>query len=450
MLNYLNLTFKDFHFDDKLQDSLDSIGFENPTPIQQQAIPLILEGRDLIACAQTGTGKTAAFVLPVVDQLAKHPSDHCIALIVVPTRELALQIDQALEGFSYFTGVSHMAIYGGSDGQVFAREKKALMEGANIIIATPGRLMAHLNMGYVKFGEIRFLILDEADRMLDMGFVDDILKIATYLPPNRQTLMFSATMPDKIRSLARKLLQSPSEISLAVSKPAEGVTQQAYLVYDNQKNRLFADLLKHTAYKSVIVFASTKQKVKDLERDLYRAKFKVACIHSDLEQAEREDALRQFRNQQVQVLVATDILSRGIDIENIELVVNFDVPHDPEDYIHRIGRTARAESKGTAITFICDTDQRRFQRIEEMIGYPVNKMPLPDFIGQGPEYNPSARRDSGRNGSKGHSGSRPGQGPSRHKHPHNSRNGSFKGKSDKGPSKNGEPGNPHKNPEIKN
>lgn len=424
------MTFKDFHFDEKLQESLDSIGFENPTPIQQQAIPLIQEGRDLIACAQTGTGKTAAFVLPVVDMLSKAPSDHSVALIVVPTRELALQIDQALEGFSYFTGVSHLAIYGGSDGQVFAREKKALTEGANIIIATPGRLMAHLNMGYVKFNDIKFLILDEADRMLDMGFVDDILKIATYLPPNRQTLMFSATMPDKIRNLARKLLKQPSEISLAVSKPAEGVTQQAYLVYDNQKNRLFADLLKHTAYKSVIVFASTKQKVKDLERDLYRAKFKVACIHSDLEQPEREEALRQFRNQQVQVLVATDILSRGIDIENIELVVNFDVPHDPEDYIHRIGRTARAESKGTAITFICDTDQRRFARIEEMIGYPVNKMPLPEFLGSGPEYKPFAKRESSDKRSSGKrpfrqgggSGNRHGRGghkPGPHKKPDN-------------------------------
>ena len=385
------MTFKDFNFDDKLQESLNSIGFENPTPIQEQAIPLIQAGNDLIACAQTGTGKTAAFVLPIVNRLSAEPLETTYALIVVPTRELVLQIDQALEGFLYFTGVSHLAIYGGSDGQVFAREKKALVEGANIIIATPGRLMAHLNMGYVKFDDLKFLVLDKADRMLDMGFVDDILKITTYLPANRQTLMFSATMPEKIRSLAKKLLKEPKEISLAVSKPAEGVTQQAYLVYDTQKNNLITHLLKDKDHSSVIVFASTKQKVKDLERDLLRARFKVAAIHSDLDQPEREAALRQFRNKQLQVLVATDILSRGIDIEDISLVVNYDVPHDPEDYIHRIGRTARAESKGMAITFINDFNQYKFANIEKMIGYEINKMPLPEFMGSGPLYQPNVR-----------------------------------------------------------
>ncbi len=385
------MTFKDFNFDNKLQDSLDSIGFENPTPIQEQAIPLIQEGNDLIACAQTGTGKTAAFVLPIIDALSKNEVETTFALIIVPTRELALQIDQALEGFAYFTGVSHLAIYGGSDGQVFAREKKALVEGANIIVATPGRLMAHLNMGYVKFNDIKFLVLDEADRMLDMGFVDDIVKITTYIPSIRQTLMFSATMPEKIRSLAKKLLNNPKEISLSVSKPAVGVTQLAYLAYDTQKNKLITYLLKNKSHSSVIVFASTKQKVKDLERDLLRAHFKIAAIHSDLDQAEREDALRQFRNKQLQVLVATDILSRGIDIEDISLVINYDVPHDPEDYIHRIGRTARAEAKGMAITFINDFNQHKFGNIEQMIGYEIEKMPMPDFLGKGPEYNPSAK-----------------------------------------------------------
>lgn len=385
------MTFKDFNFDHKLQDSLDSIGFENPTPIQEQAIPLIKAGNDLIACAQTGTGKTAAFVLPIVDILSRESTETTFALIIVPTRELALQIDQALEGFSYFTGVSHLAIYGGSDGQVFAREKKALVEGANIIIATPGRLMAHLNMGYVKFADLKFLVLDEADRMLDMGFVDDILKITTYLPVKRQTLMFSATMPEKIRSLARKLLKDPKEISLAVSKPAEGVTQQAYLVYETQKNKLITEILRNKEHSSVIVFASTKQKVKDLERDLLRARFKVAAIHSDLDQTEREEALRAFRNKQLQVLVATDILSRGIDIEDISMVLNYDIPHDPEDYIHRIGRTARAEAKGIAITFISDINQHKFANIEKMIGYEVDKIALPESLGEGPAYQPGVR-----------------------------------------------------------
>ena len=388
------MTFKDFNFDDKLQESLESIGFENPTPIQEQAIPLIQAGSDLIACAQTGTGKTAAFVLPIIDVLSKESLETTFALIIVPTRELALQIDQALEGFSYFTGVSHLAIYGGSDGQVFAREKKALVEGANIIIATPGRLMAHLNMGYVKFSDIKFLVLDEADRMLDMGFVDDIVKITTYLPTERQTLMFSATMPEKIRALARKLLKNPKEVSLAVSKPAEGVTQQAYLVYDTQKNRLITGILKDKDHSSVIVFASTKQKVKELERDLLRANFKVAAIHSDLDQGEREAALRQFRNKQLQVLVATDILSRGIDIEDISLVLNYDIPHDPEDYIHRIGRTARAEAKGMAITFINDQNQYKFANIEKMIGYEITKVPLPEYLGSGPEYAPTVKTKS--------------------------------------------------------
>jgi ATP-dependent RNA helicase RhlE len=389
--NTAKLTFKEFHFDIQLQDSLDSIGFENPTPIQEQAIPIIQNGKDLIACAQTGTGKTAAFLLPILNFLSKKPAETTCALIIVPTRELALQIDQALEGFSYFTGVSHLAIYGGSDGQVFAREKKALVEGANIIIATPGRLTAHLNMGYVKFNDLNFLVLDEADRMLDMGFVEDILKIVTFLPEQRQTLMFSATMPDKIRVLAKKLLKSPEEISLAVSKPAEGVTQQAYLVYDTQKNKLMSHLLKDSPYKSVIVFASTKLKVKELEKDLRRFQFKVSAIHSDLDQPEREEALRKFRNKHIQILVATDILSRGIDIESIDLVVNFDVPHDPEDYIHRIGRTARAESKGMAITLINDFKQYKFSNIEKMIGYEIEKMPLPDFLGEGPKYLPDAK-----------------------------------------------------------
>jgi superfamily II DNA/RNA helicase len=367
------------------------MGFEKPTPIQEQAIPIILSGKDLIACAQTGTGKTAAFVLPILHKLAENPSDTTNTLIIVPTRELALQIDQALQGFSYFTSVSSLAIYGGGDGISFEQEKKALTQGANIIIATPGRFMAHLNMGYVKLDSLQHLILDEADRMLDMGFVDDIVKITTYLPKERQTLMFSATFPPKIRTLATKLLKNPEQISIAVSKPAAGVVQGAYLVYDTQKNNLIKSLLEGKDLSSVIIFVSTKQKVKELERDLIKAKLKARAIHSDLEQADREEVLRNFRNKQLQILVATDILSRGIDIEDIGLVINYDVPGDAEDYIHRIGRTARAASTGVALTFINEFDQQKFLQIETLIGNEVKKIPLPAELGEGPVYQPEVR-----------------------------------------------------------
>ncbi|MBL7837160.1 MAG: DEAD/DEAH box helicase [Bacteroidetes bacterium] len=371
------------------------MGFESPTPIQSLAIPVIQQGKDLIACAQTGTGKTAAFVLPVLDKLSKNPSDDTKALIVVPTRELAIQIDQSIQGLSYFTSISSLAIYGGGDGVVFEKEKKALTQGANIIIATPGRLLAHLNMGYVKFDTAEYLILDEADRMLDMGFVDDILKIVTFLPKNRQTLMFSATMPDKIRQLAKRLLNEPEEISIAISKPAEGVDQRAYLVYDKQKNGLIEAILKEQSYNSVIIFVGTKVKAKELEKELRRMHMKALSIHSDLEQNDREDVLMQFRSKQIQILVATDILSRGIDIEDIGLVINYEVPHDAEDYVHRVGRTARAETKGVAITFINENFQHRFKKIEDLIGYEVAKYPLPEGFGPGPEYTPTTKKKSG-------------------------------------------------------
>lgn len=387
------LKFNEFNFEPSLQEGLDSMGFESPTPIQEQAIPIILSNRDLIACAQTGTGKTAAFVLPILNKIAKENTESTNTLIIVPTRELALQIDQALQGFSYFTSVSSIAIYGGSDGSVFETEKRALTQGANVIIATPGRLMAHLNMGYVKLDELKHLILDEADRMLDMGFVDDILKITTYLPKKRQTLMFSATMPPKIRTLATKLLNEPEQISIAISKPAERVIQGAYLVYDTQKNNLIKSLLagKETELSSVIIFVSTKQKVKDLDRDMRKAGLKAKAIHSDLEQSEREEVLRNFRSKQTQILVATDILSRGIDIEDINLVINYDVPGDAEDYIHRIGRTARASSTGVALTFINEWDQQKFFQIETLIGAEVKKLPLPEGIAEGPAYTPEVK-----------------------------------------------------------
>ncbi|MDO9185939.1 MAG: DEAD/DEAH box helicase [Bacteroidia bacterium] len=385
------MKFSDFNFESNLQEGLDSMGFNTPTPIQEQAIPIILSKRDLIGCAQTGTGKTAAFLLPILNKLAKDPTDSTNTLIIVPTRELALQIDQALQGFSYFTSVSSLAIYGGSDGSSFEREKRALSEGANIIIATPGRLMAHLNMGYVKLDKLEHLILDEADRMLDMGFVDDILKISNYLPKVRQTLMFSATMPPKIRTLANSLLVNPEQISISISKPAAGVIQGAYLVYDTQKNNLIKSLLEGKDLSSVIIFVSTKIKVKELERDLQKAGLKAKAIHSDLDQPEREEVLRNFRSKKLQILVATDILSRGIDIEDIGLVINYDVPGDAEDYIHRIGRTARAAATGVALTFINEYDQQKFLQIETLLESEVKKLPLPESLGIGPIYSPEIK-----------------------------------------------------------
>lgn len=400
------------------------MGFETPTPIQAQAIPIIQKGQDLIGCAQTGTGKTAAFVLPILDEICRHRSEDTFALIVVPTRELAIQIDQAVSGFSYFTQASSLAIYGGGDGHSFEQEKRALTRGANIIIATPGRLMSHLNMGYVKVDKLEFLVLDEADRMLDMGFVEDIMKISSYLPKSRQTLMFSATMPPKIRSLATRLLKEPAEISLAISKPAAGVSQSAYLAYDKQKIGLIREIIKNHTVGSVLIFAGTKIKVKELERDLQRHKIHIQAIHSDLEQAEREEVLRNFRSKRLQVLVATDIMSRGIDIEDIGLVINYDVPRDAEDYIHRIGRTARAETTGEAITFISDQDQFKFLQIENLIGYAVVKKPLPEGLGEGPAYEPGKRVKRPEGGNKGRSGSK-GSGGDR------GRGGSGKGNKDR-------------------
>ncbi|HWB64891.1 MAG TPA: DEAD/DEAH box helicase, partial [Chitinophagales bacterium] len=390
----------------ELMEGLNAMNFEKPTPIQQQAIPLIMQGRDLIACAQTGTGKTAAFVLPVINELIKNPGDYIHALIIVPTRELAIQIDEALQGFAYFAPVSHIAIYGGTGGISFEQEKKALTQGANIIIATPGRLIAHLNMGYVQIDKLGALILDEADRMLDMGFMDDISKIISFLPKQRQTLLFSATMPPKIRELAKKILNNPEQISISISKPAEGVLQGAYVVYDTQKVPLLIELLQSSKSTSTIIFSSTKEKVKLLERELLRKGLKVSAIHSDLDQDQRNDVMRQFRNRNLQILVATDILSRGIDIDSIGVVINYDVPGDAEDYVHRVGRTARAESTGVALTFINPHDQRKFARIEELIGSTVHKIPVPAKFGESPAYDPGKKTEGPRRRFGGHKGKR--------------------------------------------
>lgn len=369
-------------------EGLLSMNFDTPTPIQEQAIPIILSDRDIIACAQTGTGKTAAYLLPVINKIIKTPGDYVNTLIIAPTRELAIQIDEALQGFAYFAPISCIAVYGGNDGFSFEQEKKALTQGANIIVATPGRLISHLNMGYVKFDRLQHLILDEADRMLDMGFSQDINKIISFLPKKRQTLLFSATMPPKIRDLAKNILVNPQQINIALSKPAEGVLQGAYVVYNTQKMELLKGLLRGKDLASILIFSSTKDNVKQLEKELLKLKFNVASIHSDLDQDRRNEVLRDYKNRKLQTLVATDILSRGIDIDSIGLVINYDVPGDAEDYIHRVGRTARAESTGVAITFINPEDQRKFKKIEELIGSEIKKLPLPDGLGAGPEYAP--------------------------------------------------------------
>lgn len=353
------------------------MGFEKPTPIQAKAIPVILENRDVIACAQTGTGKTAAFLLPIINKIIRDHTETVNTLIIVPTRELAIQIDEALQGFSYFTPISSIAIFGGTNGISYEQEKKALTQGANIIIATPGRLLAHLNQGYVRFNTVKHLVLDEGDRMLDMGFSDDLNRIISFLPKDRQTLLFSATMPPKIRSLANRILKQPVEINIAVSKPAEGVIQAAYMVPNEQKIGLIKQLLAGKKLKSIIIFSSTKSRVKEIEKELKRLNMNTAAIHSDLTQEQRNEVLRTFKNKKLQILVATDILSRGIDIDSIELVINFDVPSDAEDYIHRVGRTARAESTGVALTFISPADRRKFKNIEQLIGSEVVKLQLP-------------------------------------------------------------------------
>ncbi len=382
------MLFQQFNLDERLLDGLSSMGYTKPTPIQEQAIPIILAKKDLIACAQTGTGKTAAYILPILNNIVHTETRHLNTLVIAPTRELAQQIDQQIEGFAYFLGVSSIPVYGGGDGATWDVQKRALEEGADIVIATPGRLISLLATGAIKFGHLQHLVLDEADRMLDMGFYDDIVKIINQLPKNRQTLLFSATMPPRIRTLADKILNAPETVNIAISKPAEGILQQAYVVHEPQKLELLKHILKTDEHKSIIIFASTKENVKRLSQTLHRIGLPVKAIHSDLEQNERENILREFKNKQLSVLIGTDVLSRGIDVDGIGLVINYDVPPDPEDYIHRIGRTARAETTGTAITFINQLDQRKFYSIESLIGKDIPKLKLPEALGDGPAYSP--------------------------------------------------------------
>lgn len=399
------MKFYELDLSDEVLDALDAMNFDECTPIQEQSIPLALEGRDLIAVAQTGTGKTAAYLLPVIDSLAGggYPEDAINCVVMSPTRELAQQIDRQMEGFSYYLPVNSLAIFGGTDGPEFARQQRGLKMGADVVIATPGRLLAHLQMGYVDLSRVSFFILDEADRMLDMGFYDDIMTIAKQLPPTCQTLMFSATMPPKIQRMAEAILKNPAEVKLEVSRPAENIRQSAFVCYEGQKTPILRSLFKTRANKRVIVFASSKLKVKELTRELRRAGVKAAEMHSDLEQARRDEVMLDFRAGRIDILVATDIVARGIDIDDIAMVVNYDVPREAEDYVHRIGRTARAGAGGYAVTLVVERDRRHFKAIEDFLEKEVLKEAVPEELGSTPSYggrSDSGRRDGGRSGGK--------------------------------------------------
>ena len=381
--------FDELDLNDNVLDALYDMRFETCTPVQEQCIPKILAGKDVLGVAQTGTGKTAAYLLPVLSKLddGGYPKDAINCVIMSPTRELAQQIDQAMQGFGYYLNdVSSVAIYGGNDGNRYDQELKSLTLGADVVIATPGRLISHISMGNADFSKVSFFILDEADRMLDMGFSEDIKKIAQLLPPTCQTIMFSATMPDKIEDLAKTLLKDPVIIKLAVSKPAEKIKQSAYVCYETQKLGIIQDIFKQGDLKRVIIFSGKKQKVKAINRALQRMHVNSGEMHSDLDQAERDQMLYKFKSGQIDVLVATDIVARGIDIDDIAMVINFDVPHDAEDYVHRIGRTARADRDGVAITFINEEDVHYFKQIEKLLEKEVEKTPLPEELGEGPEY----------------------------------------------------------------
>lgn len=393
------MKFEETYLNDNILDALYDMHFEEMTPVQEKCIPEILDGHDLIGVAQTGTGKTAAYLLPILSMLddGGFPKDAINCIVMAPTRELAQQIDQAMQGFGYYLeGVSSVAVYGGNDGTRFDQEMRGLKMGADVIIATPGRLLSHIRMGHVDLSRLSFFVLDEADRMLDMGFSDDILQIAKLLPKEHQTIMFSATMPNKIQQLARTLLYKPVEVKIAVSKPAEKIQQSAYVCYEPQKLDIIRHLFKAGELKRVIIFSGKKDKVKDITRELQRIHINCAPMHSDLTQQERDDVMYRFKAGMVDVLVATDIVARGIDIDDILMVINYDVPHDAEDYVHRIGRTARAQRDGIAITFVSDKDMRYFSDIERFLEKEIAKNSLPEGIGEGPEYKPISPRKSTR------------------------------------------------------
>ncbi len=386
------MRFDELNLEDAILDGLDCMNFREATPVQEQTIPVILEGKDIIACAQTGTGKTAAYVLPIINELYKggYPNNAVNAVIMAPTRELAQQIDQQIEGFSYFVSVSAVAIYGGTDGAVWEQQRRGLEMGADIVIATPGRLLSYIKLGAVDLSNVSFFVLDEADRMLDMGFYDDIMQVYKQLPSTCQIIMFSATMPPKIRTLADTILKNPEEIKIAISRPPESIMQTAYICYDAQKIKILRDLFSRSRPQRVIIFSSSKMKVKELSKTLRRMKFNVAEMHSDLEQSQREEVMKEFKSGKVDILVATDVVARGIDINDIKLVINYDIPHDPEDYVHRIGRTARGTNgEGLAITFVGVEEQTAFKRIEDFLGQTVYKIPIDPSFGTVPEYKPN-------------------------------------------------------------
>jgi superfamily II DNA/RNA helicase len=395
------LTFHDFNLHDDLLAGVDAMNYLNATPIQEQAIPKILAGKDLIACAQTGTGKTAAYLVPLLDKISHAKHGTTSTLVLVPTRELATQIDEQVTGFGYFVEASSIAIYGGGKSENWEQQKRALTSGADIIIATPGRLIAHMQLGYVKFDDLKYLVLDEADKMMDMGFADDILNIVRQLPKSRQTLLFSATMPSKIRDFSQQILHEPDEVRLAVSKPAAGINQQFYMTFDHQKLPVLEHLIKAQDVQSMVLFTSKKSAVAGIVRSLNKLGYPAQGISSDRTQEEREQTMRAFKNKQFPILVATDVVSRGIDIDSLSHVVNFDVPRAAEDYVHRIGRTARAATTGTAITFIADQDQDRIVKIEKLIEREIEKQAITEGLGYGPAPEFDPKRFSGLRGKTG-------------------------------------------------
>ncbi|WP_300188825.1 DEAD/DEAH box helicase [uncultured Alistipes sp.] len=409
------MRFDELDLEDEILDGLYDMNFHEMTPVQEKTIPVILEGRDIIGCAQTGTGKTAAYTLPLLNRLLIEGNEDNVvkALIIVPTRELAQQIDQQFQGFSYYLPVSTTVVYGGGDGKGWDIQKRGMLMGSDVVIATPGRMISHLQNSGVDLSHVECLILDEADRMLDMGFSDDILKIISYLPRERQTVMFSATLPPKIRELAKSILRNPAEINIAISKPNEAIDQSAYICYESQKLGIIRELFAKPSESKTIIFSSSKMKVKELAHTLKRMKLNVAAMHSDLEQAQREEVMLAFKNNRVNILVATDIVARGIDIEDIGLVINYDVPHDPEDYIHRIGRTARADATGSAITFVNEEEQGKFHQIEKFIERDIRKAELPASVGEGPKYEPEESRKRGGRGGRSRSKGGDGRGHGR-------------------------------------
>lgn len=409
------MRFDELDLEDEILDGLYDMNFEEMTPVQEHTIPVILEGRDLIGCAQTGTGKTAAYTLPLLNRLVIEGNEDNVvkSLIIVPTRELAQQIDQQFQGFSYYAPISTTVVYGGGDGKGWDIQKRGMLMGADVVIATPGRMISHLQNSGVDLSHVECLILDEADRMLDMGFSEDIMKIVSHMPKERQTIMFSATLPPKIRELAKTILRNPAEVNIAISKPNEAIDQSAFVCYESQKLGIIRELFARPSESKTIIFSSSKMKVKELAHTLKRMKLDVAAMHSDLEQAQREEVMLAFKNNKISILVATDIVARGIDIEDIGLVINYDVPRDPEDYIHRIGRTARAAATGAAMTFVNEEEQGAFHRIEKFIEREIRKAELPEAVGEGPKYAPDENRGRGGRGrgrSKGGDGRGHGRG----------------------------------------